>query len=163
MQTLCRAFKRTDEIEYLNKAISTIRDSINAEILPILRIALNIDFISCLSTRFKLFRCRDDLSGLMQAHEMAAKDQYSPSIRFKTSCQWAWISRLFNHPSASIAYNCAISSMQVSLTFVPTLHKKYSRLVAMADTSRTLPLDFASYQIRAGRLKQAIHYERNSY
>ena len=46
--------------------------------------------------------------------------------------------------------------MQVSVTFVPTLHKKYSRLVAMADTSRTLPLDFASYQICAGRLEQAI-------
>jgi len=152
----CRAFKRTDEIEYLNKAISTIRDSINAEILPILRIALNIDFISCLSTRFKLFRRRDDLSELMQAHEMAAKHQYSPSIRFKTSCQWAWISRLLNHPSASIAYNCAISSMQVSLTFAPTLHNKYSRLISMAGTSRTLPLDFASYQICAGRLEQAI-------
>ena len=151
------AFECTDEIEYLNKAISTIRDSINAKVLPLLRIVLNIDFMSCLSTRFNLFHRREDLNELVQAFEMAVKHQHlEPIIRFQISCEWAWSSRLFDHPSTSTAYSCAISSMQASLTFAPTLDRKHSRLVALPDRFKTLPLDYASYQIRAGRLKQAI-------
>ena len=152
-----RAFECTDKVEYLNKAISSIRDSINIEISPLYRIALNLDFVSCLSTRFKLFHRREDMIEVMHAHEMTVKHQhFEPSLRFKFACQWAGLSRLLNHPSTSTAYDCAISSMQASLTFAPTLDEKHSQLAALAGIFKSLPLEYASYQISAGRLKQAI-------
>ena len=45
--------------------------------------------------------------------------------------------------------------MQASLTFAPTLDKQHSQLVATRGL-HTIPLDYASYHIHAGHLKQAI-------
>jgi CHAT domain-containing protein len=69
---------------------------------------------------------------------------------------WASLSRNLGHPSTLTAYNHAMSSMQTSLMLSPTLDKQHSRLVAMHDSSKTLPLDYASYQIDVGQLEQAI-------
>ena len=46
--------------------------------------------------------------------------------------------------------------MQESLSFAPTLEIQHFRLVAMRDQYEKLPLDYASYLIQIGQLKQAI-------
>jgi len=151
------AFQCTDEIEYLHKAISTCHDDINADIPPTFLSVLCCDLMIYLSVRLQLFRGRDDLNEIMQGLEMIVKRQHlEPSLLFCISCQWVELSRILDHPSVSAAYGCAISSMHAYLTFAPTLDKKHSRLVTMTATIKTLPLDYASYQIRAGQLKQAI-------
>jgi len=154
-----RAFECTDEIEYLNKAISTCRDGINAEIPGLDRRTLTLLMCTSLFTRLSLFQGREDLDEYIQASEMVVKHQHvEPNTRFKVACLWAFVSHFFNHSSTSTAYNSAISSMQASLTFAPTLDKKHSRLVMMTATFgvKTLPLDYASYQTQFGGLKQAI-------
>ncbi|KAH9980402.1 hypothetical protein BJV74DRAFT_798141 [Russula compacta] len=63
---------------------------------------------------------------------------------------------VFQHPSTLTAYQTAISLMQQSLSFAPTLAIQHFRLVAMRDEYEKLPLDYASYLVQIGQLKQAI-------
>ena len=58
--------------------------------------------------------------------------------------------------TASAAYANAISLMQESLAFAPTLEIQHFRLVSMREYYETLPLDYASYLVHTGRLEQAI-------
>jgi hypothetical protein len=46
--------------------------------------------------------------------------------------------------------------MQASLTLAPILDVRYSHLVTMQIIPKTLPFDYASYQIHTSKLNQAI-------
>ena len=154
---LYRAFKCTHKIGYLNEAISATRDGINTADSLHSRVALLSSLISLLSTRLELLRHEEDLHVLMQLFSTAADS--SPvdlHDRRPISSDWACIARRFRHPSAPTAYDRAMSSMQASLTFAPTLDSQHSRLVAMHDILQTIPLDYASYHIHTGHLEQAI-------
>jgi hypothetical protein len=76
--------------------------------------------------------------------------------RFLLSCDWAYCAHISGHPSTLAAYDCAISLMQETLTFAPTLDTQHSRLVAMRDRYENLPLDHASYHVSTGQLRRAI-------
>ncbi|KAI0255289.1 CHAT domain-containing protein [Lactifluus subvellereus] len=76
--------------------------------------------------------------------------------RFQFACHWASLAQNSNHPTTQIAYESAISLMRDSLTFAPTLEVQHFRLIAMRESYEKLPLDYASFQIRTGRLEQAI-------
>ena len=152
-----RAYRCTKKIEYLNKAISAARDNNNTAVRAILRMTSLVALISFLRLRLDLLDRREDLNELMELFPLAANLENVGSLhRFPLSCHWASIARRSGHPSASTAYDCAVSLMQASLTFAPTLNKQHSRLVAMRDGFKTLPLDYASYQIHTGQLKQAV-------
>ena len=71
------------------------------------------------------------------------------------SFDWATTARRFGHPSASIAYDHAMSWMQASLTFAPTIDKQHYRLVATRGL-HAIPLHHTSYHIDTGHLEQAI-------
>lgn len=151
-----RAFECTDEIEYLNEAISVARDNINTsnEQGP-----LCLTLISFLTTRLKLQPSseKEDLAELMELFPIAAKNRDADSLRMSpVSCQWAFIARCFGHPSIPIAYNCAISLIQASLTFAPTLDTQHPRLIKMSREFKTLPSAYASYLIHFGHVERAI-------
>ncbi|KAI9509775.1 CHAT domain-containing protein [Russula earlei] len=55
-----------------------------------------------------------------------------------------------------MAYDHAMSLMQDSLTFAPTLDTQHSQLVTRRGFYGVLPLDYASYLIQLGELRQAI-------
>jgi hypothetical protein len=153
---LNRTFELTHNVAYLNEAISRTRDSINAVDLLRSRPALVGGLISFLSTRLKLLRHKEDLHELMQLFPTAVEHTFGgPHGRLSMSFSWATIARRFRHPSASTAYNLAMSLFQDSLTFAPTLDKQHSWLVA-TRSSHTIPLDYASYHIDTRNLKQAI-------
>ncbi|KAH9978340.1 CHAT domain-containing protein, partial [Russula compacta] len=76
--------------------------------------------------------------------------------RFRISCGWTQVARSFRHPTTRSAYETAISLMQESLSFAPTLEIQHFRLVSMRYEYEKLPLDYASYLVQTGRLKQAI-------
>ena len=153
---LHRAFKCTNEIEYLNEAISAARDHFNTG-LPIHRILSHLILIDSLSARLELLYHREDLDELMQLFAMAAKHENVLLMRH-SPISWAWVSMAcrFRHPSAPTAYNNAISSMKTHLTTAPSLDVQYSRLVAIRSGFETVPLDYTSYQIYTGRLEQAV-------
>jgi len=75
--------------------------------------------------------------------------------QFKISCQWALLSQVGARPSISTAYETAMSLMQETLVFSPTLQTQNFRIVDALREER-LPLDYASYQIETGQFKQAI-------
>jgi len=157
-ELLYRAFGRTEEIEYLNEAISVLRVNFNTLGSLYLRIHSLRRLTSCLSTRLCRLGRREDLDEVMQLFPVAAQsEQVSLPHQLSISYQWAELARFFGHPSTPIAYERAISFMQSSLTFAPTLDIQHSRLVpAMRHGFETLPLDYASYHIHTGGLKRAI-------
>ena len=66
------------------------------------------------------------------------------------------IARYSMHPSILNAYETAISLMQQSLSFAPTVEIQHFRLAATRDQYENLPLDYVSYLIQIGQLRQAI-------
>jgi hypothetical protein len=154
---LYRAFQVTNEIEYLNNTISAARDHIDSMDLPTNRFALLGRLELSLSTRLRLLDRREDLNELMEVFAMMAKYKNTDvDRRFPVSSVWASIAHVSGHPSAATAYEHAMSEMQASLTFVPTLENQHSQLIAMHDEYKTLGSNYASYQVRSDQLKQAI-------
>lgn len=154
---LRRAFECTNNIEYLNEAISTARGFINVRDPLVVRLPLLLDVLSFLSTRLNLLRFREDLEELMKLFPMVANYDLSGLLQQSpVSCQWASIARRFGHPTVSTAYERAMFSMRGFVTFAPTIDTQHFRLVTMSDDFKTLPLDYASYQISTGRLREAI-------
>ena len=155
-----RAFKCTNEIEYLDKAISAARDHIDTIDPPIYRDLSRFRLMSCLSFRLDLLRRVEDLNELMELCATTVGSSPLALLGKNTIntilCRWPSIARAFGHPSTPTAYEDVMSWMQASLTFAPTLDIQHSRLVALGDGLRVLPLDYASYHIDSGRLKRAI-------
>jgi CHAT domain-containing protein len=113
--------------------------------------------IFSLTFRFKLLDDRKDFHEIMQLFPAAANDTHAKiPDRFGVSCQWARVARASGHTSISTAYDNAISLMQETLTFAPTLEIQHSHLVTLQYDYETLPLDHASYLIHIGQLRQAI-------
>jgi hypothetical protein len=84
-------------------------------------------------------------------------DQYvREPDRFRLSCRWAILARSIGHPTTFTAYESAMSLLQKSLSFAPTVSIQHTRLVAMGSDCQTMPLDYASYQIDLGRSEEAI-------
>ena len=153
---LDRAFQLTHNIEYLNEAISSTRDAINAfgSLRP--RASLSRWLILFLFTRLELLRRKEDLHELMQVFSTSVDYGLWGSGRQLTiSFYWATTTRRFRHPSTSTAYDHAMSLFQDSLTFAPTLEKQHSRFVATRNL-HMIPLHYASYDIGTGHLDQAI-------
>ncbi|KAF8461958.1 CHAT domain-containing protein [Russula ochroleuca] len=154
---LPRAFACTNKIEYLNEAISVLRDNFSTQGVQQANFSVIEGLISSLSIRFNLLHRREDFDEIMQLFPVAVNDECARTPdRFLLSCDWARIARNSGHSSTSAAYDCAISLMQDTLTFAPTLDIQHTRLVAMRDRYENLPLDHASYHVSAGQLRQVI-------
>jgi len=152
---LLRTFEFTNDVEYVNEAISILREGLNlpnANSFGVVQL-----FIIFLSIRLDLRHSREDLGEIMQLYQKVA-DYRGTKIpdRFLLSCNWAQLGRIHGHPSTPTAYDYALSSMQESLTFAPTVDIQHSRLVAMRSDYEMLPLACASYQIHTGQLKSAV-------
>jgi len=152
---LLRAFLFENNIEYINEAISILREGSSLPITE--RFGIIPLLIASLGLRFSLCGFREDLDEIMQLHQIAC-DHRGIKIpdRFNVACEWAQIARTYGHPSTSTAYHYALSSMQDSLTFAPTVDIQHSRLVAMRNHYETLPLECASYQVCTGQLQSAV-------
>ena len=154
---LGRAFECTNEIGYLDEAISADRSYMNIAPSQRSRDVSLVSLTSRLLTRLVLLRRKEDLDELMQTFAKAAKLEHSGSFRrFPLSYRWASIARSFKHPSTPLAYDSAMTSIQATLTFSPTLDTQHSRLSAMIGDLTALPLDYTSYLIHTNRIKQAI-------
>jgi len=154
---LHHAFKLTNNDEYFNESIGIYRDVLK---MPHAQ-WIHFDVVKCLLSslffRYRLSKGKRDIDEIFRLFSIAATNTYAKvPDRFETSCQWARLARASEHPSTSDAYKSAISLMQDSLTFAPTLEMQHFRLVAMRNHIEKLPSDYASYQVRTGRLRGAI-------
>ena len=154
---LHQAFMIIRKPEYLDESIDIYRDILKIPRAQWIHYEVIRRLISSLMSRSRLFGAREDVDELMQLFPVTVKD---PSIkipsRFKVSVQWSQFARALGHPSIPTAYESAISLMQDSLVFAPTLDIQHFRLVAMRGYVRMLPLAYASYQVNTGQLEKAI-------
>ena len=130
---LHRLFNLTGNIDHLQESITLYRDVLKMPRVPGL------------------------IDEIMELCAVAVTDTSTEvPHRFHSSCQWSHAARVFRHPSILPAYQTAISLMQESLSFAPTLEIQHFRLVAMRDEYEELPLNYASYLVQIGQLRQAI-------
>ncbi|KAH9171594.1 hypothetical protein EDB89DRAFT_1093378 [Lactarius sanguifluus] len=108
-------------------------------------------------TRSRLLVRREDLNEAIRLLPLAINDQYAraPDL-FGLSCSWALLARHIGDLSVLTAYDSAMTLLQRSLSFSPTLQIQHARLVAMGEDRHTMPLDYASYQIDLGRYEEAV-------
>ncbi|KAH9971893.1 CHAT domain-containing protein [Russula compacta] len=154
---LYRLFNLTGNIDSLYESITLYRDLIKIPSFPWNLDAIALPLIDCLFSRFELFEEEGDLEEITELYAITATDtRIDVPSRFPTSYLWTHAARSFRHPSTLTAYQTAISLMQQSLSFAPTLEIQHFRLVAKRDQYEKLPLDYASYLVQIGQLKQAI-------
>jgi CHAT domain-containing protein len=158
---LLESFQRGNNTEYLDEAITTFRNVLGMPSLQRIRYLATQGLLISLSEHFQLpghKQHKHDLDEMMQLYPELVNDQsVLVSVRFEFSCSWARNARHFKYPSTiSVAYETAMTLMQDALVFSPTVQIQHARLVSRNESTWTLPLDYASYHIQTGRLKEAV-------
>ena len=146
---LSEAFARTKKIEYLNESISVRRQEIEHPLMPATRFSVFPILSMSLVRRFMFFpnyRTQDLDEALELLSQYVSNARTSLPDRFRRACTWAYLARYYRHSSASTAYETALSLMQDTPLFSPTLQLQHAAL-AIHDNSQRLPLDYASYQL----------------
>ncbi|KAH9057580.1 CHAT domain-containing protein [Lactarius vividus] len=157
-EILFEAFQRTNKIEYLDESISAYRQVLERPSPQLLRSTTLRQLSLSLLTRTRSFpghRTQDIDEGLELLSQYVNDGHASWPDRSHIACLWASLARDFRHPTVSTAYESALSLMQSSLLFAPTLQLQHATL-ATSDRSHSIPLDYASYQVDLGQLEGAI-------
>ena len=156
---LFHAHISTNRLDYLNEAIATFRDIRKVSTPTKSRFHVGCMLLWALIGRFGWFlgMYRPDFEEFIQLCPEIANDVSGEVFtRFEIPCVWATVARLKTHPSASTAYEMAMSLLQETLIFCPTLQTQHLRLAQTFKGGRRLPSDYASYQIGNGQVKQAV-------
>jgi tetratricopeptide (TPR) repeat protein len=154
---LSLAFKKTRKISYLNESITLRYDILELKIMRYSHFYVVMFLMESLATRETFLGEREDRHEAIRLISMVIDDQYAGEPdRFILSCRWAILARSIGHPTTLTAYKSAMSSMQKSLSFAPTVSIQHTRLVAMGEECQTMPLDYASFQIHLGRFEEAV-------
>ena len=155
---LALAYQRTGRLDYLNEAIITYRIFRRISAIPkVVHFDAGRKLHDSLNLRLKLLHLPQDLEEAMQTcSELAHDSSGEVFTRVEISCSWAPYARVILHPSASIAYESAMSLLQETLLFCPTLQTQHDRLTDVLRKVGNFPSDYASYLIDNGKVKQAI-------
>ena len=155
---LFEAYKRTKKFDYLNESISICRQVLERPLEQPLRFATLGQLSMSLYTRSRFFPgfCTQDLDEALELLSQCANDEHTNlPDRFQVACIWANSARHTEHRTAPTAYESALSLMQDTLLFAPTLQLQHVTLHT-SDRTHRMPLDFASYQVGLGQLEKAI-------
>jgi hypothetical protein len=155
---LYEAFNRTTKIEYLNESISTYRQLIKSPLSQTDRFRTLPDLSESLLARFHYFPgyCTQDLDEALEVlSQIVSSVHASVPYRFLQACVWAIFARHTGHSSVSTAYVTALSLMQDSVLFSPTLQLQHSTL-ATDNITQSLSLDYASHRVDQHQLEEAI-------
>jgi CHAT domain-containing protein/tetratricopeptide (TPR) repeat protein len=152
------AFKKTRKISYLNESITLGYDILELKNVQHVHFAVVRTLVQSLLAREKLLGGgKEDRHEAIRLITMVIDNQYARGPdRFQLSCEWAILARNIKHPTTLTAYKSAMSLMQKSLSFAPTVSVQHAHLVAMGEDCQTMPLDYASFQIHLGQFEEAI-------
>jgi CHAT domain-containing protein/tetratricopeptide (TPR) repeat protein len=151
------AFEETREITYLNESIAVRYDILELKSAQQDHFRVTQGLVHFLLTREKLLGKIEDLHEAIRLISVSVDYPNTPEPdRFRLSCLWAILARSIRHPTTLTAYKSAMSLMQKSLSFAPTVSVQHTRLVAMGENCQTMPLDYASYQINLGQFEEAV-------
>ena len=156
-ELLFRAYELTKRLDYLNKSITLNRDLLKVLTQLTDRFKAKQSLLYSLTVRFNQLRQGEDSEEAFQLYPLLVNDESGEIYdRFKISYEWATGARGRAHPSMSTAYEAAMSLMQETLHFSPTLQTQHFRLTRSRREMRELSSDYASYQIETNHVKQAI-------
>jgi CHAT domain-containing protein len=154
---LLLAFQETRKISYLDESIKVGYDILELKNARQAHFPATQGLLSSLLTRERLLGRVEDRLEAIRLISSVMDDQYARvPDRFTLSCQWAILARRIGHPTTLTAYKSAMSLMERSLSFAPTVSIQHTRLVAMGEDCQTMPHDYASYQIHLGRFEEAV-------
>ncbi|KAH9057546.1 hypothetical protein EDB87DRAFT_1833041 [Lactarius vividus] len=141
--TLFEASLRTKKTEYLDESIGALRQRPSSG-----------QFIR-LKTLNQLHVTQDVDEALELLSQIFNDEHANLHDRARHAMWWAFIARDFRHPSVSTAYESALSLMQDTLLFAPTLQLQHSTLATYENSHRT-SLDYVSYRVDLHQLEEAI-------
>jgi CHAT domain-containing protein len=151
------AFWSTNKIECLDESIAAYRDGLKMDGSGFYRQTITTLLSAALSHRLAVLQRGEDLDEAIELHLQIANNKYSTiSQQLQLSCQWADVAHRFMHFTTAAAYERALSLMQDSLSYAPTLETQHSRLFSARNIYEKLPRNYASYQIHTGQLNGAI-------
>ncbi|KAN0141035.1 CHAT domain containing protein [Lactarius tabidus] len=156
---LFHAHRRTTRLDYLNQAIATFRGLRKMSAPTKSRFHVGSLLLWALLTRVRFFPGRhwQDFEEFIQlCPELANDSSMEVFTRFEIPCIWATEARHNMHPSASVAYETAMSLLQETLVFCPTLQTQHLRLTQTFRGGWRLPSDYASYQIKKWSTNPAL-------
>ncbi|KAH9162890.1 CHAT domain-containing protein [Lactarius sanguifluus] len=157
LNVLPLAFEKTSKINYLDESIIIGYDVLELNSVQFIHFHAIEKLVSSLLTRGRLLGRREDRLEAIRLMSIAVYNQYAREPdRFRLSCQWAILARNIGHPTTLTAYKTAMSLVQKSLSFAPTVSIQHTRLVEMGKECQTMPLDYASFQIKLGRFEEAV-------
>jgi hypothetical protein len=149
------AHVRTNRLDYLNEAITAYRDLRKMSAPKAFHFQTGKRLLQSLIARVVF--SQEDFEEIIQLFlELANDGSVEVFHRFEISCEWTYYARRHGHPSISTAYETAMSLMQETLVFSPTLQTQHFRLIHALREAGVLPSDYASYQIERGEVEQAI-------
>jgi CHAT domain-containing protein len=151
-------FNKTRKISYLDESITLRYDILKLKNVQYLHFHIVWMLVQSLLSREELLGPqREDRHEAVRLILMVIDNQYvEEPDRFRLSCLWAILARSINHPTTLTAYKSAMSLMQKSISFAPTVSIQHTHLVTMGEHCQTMPLDYASYQIHLGQFEEAI-------
>ena len=154
---LLLAFQETRKIGYLDETIAVGYDMLELQTARQAHFTVTRTLVLSLLTRERLLGRIEDRHEAIRLISLVINDQYTREPdRFRLSCRWAILARSIGHPTTLTAYKTAMSLMQKSFSFAPTVSTQHTRLVAMGEDCQTMPLDYASYQIHLGQFEEAV-------
>ena len=154
---LILAFNQTKKTDYLHESITISYDILELKSAQHNHFKVIEWLVSSLLARWMLLGQTEDPHEAVRLMSLATDDKYAREPdRFRLSCTWAVLARTIDHPSIMTAYKSAMSLMQRSLHFAPTVSIQHTRLVTMDEDCQKMPLDYASYQIGLGQFEEAI-------
>ena len=155
--SLLQASRRNRRISFLEESISLSRHVLTLPGTQGRSHTLGLRVLrQGLLDRFVHLRHREDLDEVVLLFQMSVNHICTiPPDKLRDACLWAAIAQVSGHPSVLTAYETAMSWMQTSLVFAPTLHTQHAHLLAVKVANK-IPLEYASYQIQTGRLEEAI-------
>ena len=154
---LLRAFRVTRKTNYLDESITIGYEILGLKTAQQARFPVTRMLATSLFTREHLLGRIEDRHEAIRLISSVINDHYTREPdRFELSCKWAITARSIGHPTTPTAYKMAMSLMQKSYSFAPTVSIQHTRLVAMGKNCQTMPLDYASYQIGLGRFEEAV-------
>jgi CHAT domain-containing protein/tetratricopeptide (TPR) repeat protein len=157
LDVLLLAFDKTREISYLDESISIGYDILKCKTPQMFHFRAFEQLASSLYIRARLLGRMEDHLEAIRLMSVAIDNEYGREPdRFELSCLWAILARRADHPTTLAAYKSAMSLMQRSLSFAPTVSVKHTRFVAMQSYCQTMPLDYASYQIHLRQFEEAV-------
>jgi tetratricopeptide (TPR) repeat protein len=151
------AFNKTRKISYLEELITISYDILESKVPQMFHVDITQRLVPSLLIRGHLLGRIEVRHEAIRLISAVVDNEYGrESDRFKLASEWAIIARSICHPTTLAAYETAMSLMERSLSFAPTVSTQHTHLISMGENCQTMALDYASYQIGLCHFEEAV-------